>query len=182
MKSENWSIVLYPEDKECSRVLEYIKLNFEYAYMLHDKDITEDGEKKKEHIHVFFQFENARSLESVAEELHIPVYDLKKISSKRGAIRYLTHIDHPEKYQYSKDNIVSNIEIEKYFKEKENEGEDIAKIIMYLYGEKRKVSICEVMCYAIDNKIYASFRRAGNQMIKIIEEHNKIYEKRNKFG
>ena len=56
---------LYPEDDEHIKVLEYIITYFEYAYILHDKDVWEEekvdndgvtihkvGDLKKPHYHV----------------------------------------------------------------------------------------------------------------------------------
>lgn len=64
--------ILYPEDTRCEELLEYIKKNYtEVTYILHDRDINENGEIKKAHYHVIFKVgENARSVNSIAEELH----------------------------------------------------------------------------------------------------------------
>ena len=36
-KSRTFACVLYPEDEEQMKILEYIKNNFEYAYILHNE-------------------------------------------------------------------------------------------------------------------------------------------------
>lgn len=174
-------MILYPENEQDMKTLEYITINFRYAYIVHNKDTTEDGERKKEHIHIIFEFENERSITSVAKELNVEEYDIEKIRSKKGAIRYLIHKDTPEKFQYEIDQIQTNMtNIESYFKDRNTENEDMIKIITFLYGEKRKVMIFEVLSYALDNNLYSTFRRAGNQIIKIIEEHNDLYKENKK--
>lgn len=178
MKSKNYAMILYQENEKDMMTLEKIKKNYKYAYIIHDKDTTEDGEIKKEHIHVFMEFENERSIKSIAKELNVEEYDVEKIRNKIGAIRYLIHKDNPEKHQYQQEKIVTNIKnINKYLKDKKSENEEMAEIIQYIYSKKRRIMIVDVICYCIDNNLYNTYRRAGNQIIKLIDEHNNIYNK-----
>ena len=177
MKSKNYAMILYPENEKDITTLEYIKMNYKYAYIIHDRDTDENGEIKKKHIHVFYEFENERSITSIAKELNVEEYDIEKIRNKKGAIRYLIHKDSPNKFQYKIDEIQTNISnIETYMKDKTTENEDMIKIISFLYGERRKVMIFEVLGFCLDNDCYSTFRRSGNQIIKIIEEHNLLYK------
>lgn len=76
---------------------------------LHDKDINETtGEAKKPHWHVIVIFDNTKTIK-FAEEISNSVNgtNCKAVKSLNGAIRYLTHIDNPEKAQYSRSDIVN---------------------------------------------------------------------------
>lgn len=181
MKSKNYTITLY-ENEEDERILFYIKNNYNYAYILHDKDITEDGERKKNHYHVAFTFENERHLKAIAEELNVEEYRIEKIRAWKKYIRYLIHKDNSEKYQYDLDEIESNINnINKYFKE-DKEIEDMTKILEFIYTIDRYLYITEVLEFSLTHNCYATYRRAGNQIIKIIEEHNRLYFERKEYG
>lgn len=78
-----------------------------WAYIKHDKDITEDGI----HYHFYVEFPNPRSWVAVANDLEIPVTSLQKVLNKRGILEYLTHKNNPEKHHYNDDEIVTNMNI-----------------------------------------------------------------------
>lgn len=82
--------------------------------ILHDKDTLEDGTLKTLHIHCVLALENRRSKENVLNDLStvlkiplncVSVDDCKFI---QGAVRYLTHYDDTDKYQYSFEDIKTN--------------------------------------------------------------------------
>lgn len=91
------------------------------------------------------------------------------------AIRYLIHKDQKEKYQYKKEDIKTNVDIESYFKEKRNETEDIKKIVEFIYSKDKYIYFTEIMDFVLREDLYASYRRSGNLISRIIEEHNKLY-------
>lgn len=77
---------------------------------LHDKDIYDDGEQKglpkKPHYHVILCYEGPQTynaVKAITERLRQPIP--QPLDSIRGAYRYLTHDDHPDKFQYSKAEI-----------------------------------------------------------------------------
>lgn len=121
-RSRTFALELYPEDNSHCEILDYIISYFEYAYILHDKDkhledvIDEEtkeikyktGELKKPHWHVIISFKNPRSVKSIKNELmlaHVETCNFYAYS------RYLIHKDTPKKYQYSKDEIKTNMEL-----------------------------------------------------------------------
>lgn len=83
-----------------------------YAWILHDKDVDKEGELKDPHYHIYLEFPNARSLNSIAEELNIPPNMIEVVRDKNGILKYLTHANNPEKYQYDISEIHSNFDIE----------------------------------------------------------------------
>jgi len=68
-----------------------------FYFVFHDKD------DKKPHYHVFFTAINGIS-PNTAQEIVIAIgganKEVLKVASKRGYLRYLTHMDNPEKHQY----------------------------------------------------------------------------------
>lgn len=79
-----------------------------FAYIKHDKDIEADGV----HYHFYIEFPNPRSFGAVANDLGIPVTSLQKVLNKRGILEYLTHKNEPNKFHYSDDEIVTNMDFQ----------------------------------------------------------------------
>lgn len=85
-----------------------------YAWILHDKDCDlETGEVIEPHYHIYLEFPNPRSLNSIANELDILPNMVEVVRDKRGILAYLTHSRSPDKYQYEHEKIHSNFEIKR---------------------------------------------------------------------
>ena len=85
---------------------------------LHDSDLNPTGEQKKPHWHIVLMFDSNKTYEqvkSITDQLNTVVP--QKCNSVEGSVRYMIHIDNPEKYQYNKDDIVvhGNVDISRYF-------------------------------------------------------------------
>lgn len=168
MRSRNYAIVLYPEDKTHVKALEVIKNQFSYAYILHNMDtyekdeINEDtgeikhkqGERKKEHYHVLINFPNARTdayiRELIGEKIHI------EKSSFYEMTRYLIHLGYPNKHQYDKKEIVSNMQ-ERIYKalEREYDKEELKSRLLldFIFSETNQsfLTFKKLTEYAMQN-------------------------------
>lgn len=73
---------------------------------LHDADVNADGEKKKPHYHIVFQFTGNKTFEQVTQ-LIAPLNATipQRVNSMKGQVRYLLHMDNPEKAQYKKEDL-----------------------------------------------------------------------------
>lgn len=91
-----------------AKLIDQVKQCPKFAYIKHDKDITEDGV----HYHFYIEFPNPRSFNAVANDLGIPVTSLQKVLNKRGILEYLTHKNETNKYHYSDDEIITNMDFE----------------------------------------------------------------------
>ena len=93
---------------KCPADIDNIKLNISefhyYAFIFHKPDDDDD----RLHIHYVLQCNGTRSLKSVADTLGVDGQYLQKSTRPRGAIRYLIHLDNPEKEQYKFDDIFTN--------------------------------------------------------------------------
>lgn len=108
-KKRSFAFLLYPES--CSKNFKSVLADtgYEIFYILHDKDILEDGTPKKPHYHVQIIFENPRSDRKI-RKLSLMCGGngyLETLDSVRGYARYLLHLDNPEKYQYDVSEIHS---------------------------------------------------------------------------
>lgn len=81
-----------------------------YALSLHDKDINEDGELKKPHIHCILRFGNptpcSKIMKMFGEKLARPfLYEEEEFCRYYD---YLTHKRDKDKYQYPEDQVVTD--------------------------------------------------------------------------
>ena len=73
---------------------------------LHDQDKNPDGEPKKAHWHCILAFEGVKTYEQVAAITAAVNGTIPQpVDSLRGYVRYLVHMDNPEKAQYSRSDI-----------------------------------------------------------------------------
>lgn len=106
-KERYWTFIAYPESlpENWKETLQETGLQIAIS-PLHNKDLNQDGEEKKPHYHIvlFFQGPTTYSrVEKITKLINgtIP----KRVISPIGMIRYLTHKDNPEKYQYDEREI-----------------------------------------------------------------------------
>lgn len=135
-----------------------------YAYIKHQPETDE----KTEHYHAFIHLDSATTEERLSKRLGIPVDKVKFVKNIRGACRYLTHIDYPEKIQYSLDDVkVSGLFKRKFLKNFEDvktEEEIIQDIYSFIdnnhcdsYAEKLKylIMFVNINCY---DTVYKRYR------------------------
>lgn len=87
-----------------------------YAYILHNKDLDNEGNIKKSHLHlIIYNFEKRKRLSTMinelSEKLEINPFaiTIDTIKSLEGSIQYLIHKNDIEKYHYDKCEIITNI-------------------------------------------------------------------------
>lgn len=107
-KERYWSLIVYPESCPENWIQILAETGLEVGISpLHDKDInTEDEELKKPHYHLLLCFNGPTTYNRVlklANLLNAPIP--KRVISPIGLIRYFTHMDNPEKYQYKEEDI-----------------------------------------------------------------------------
>lgn len=101
-RTRNWTFVVYedsaPEkwrDMLDDEHIEWVESPW------HDKDINADGEPKKKHKHILLLFGGVKSYEQVKEitdRLSCPIP--QRCHNAKAMIRYMAHLDNPEKAQY----------------------------------------------------------------------------------
>lgn len=118
-RARTWTFLVYPESapENWREILDGYHVPWVES-PLHDKDINPDGEPKKAHWHIILFFDGKKSFEQVeeiTEAINAPIP--QKTANPKGLVRYLIHMDNPEKYQYKREEIVchSGAEIDEYF-------------------------------------------------------------------
>lgn len=129
-----WHFILYPDS-------EYYNYNWvndledtllPVVYVLHDKDVYDKdkfdkktgliihkkGEFKKSHYHISFYYGNATKFTTALDIVELcGGCRLEPIVDRVKDVRYMTHIDYPDKWQYNIDDVktLGNFPLEKYY-------------------------------------------------------------------
>lgn len=147
-RTRNWTIIVYPDSAPENWREIIASWHISWAYSpLHDKDLNPDSEEdKKAHWHVALLFDSVKSFDQVREltsVLKCPIP--QQINSIVGTIRYFIHLDNPEKYQYSKDEIraFGSIDIDELLKPSKSIEIGFMKQINNLLVEQNIYEFCD---------------------------------------
>jgi hypothetical protein len=141
-KSRNWTIIVYPDSapKDWRGILDNQHIQW-IESPLHDKDVNPGtGEIKKAHWHILLVYDGPttfKNVSSLAAELNSPIP--QAIGSAKGLVRYMIHLDNPEKHQYPLDEIVGHCgaDVQSYFELSATNKLNVMKeIVEYIYDEK----------------------------------------------
>lgn len=140
-KGRDWTFIVYPESAPDNwrTVLDETHLRW-IESPLHDKDVNADGEIKKSHYHILLTFDGPvteKQVIKLIDPLNTPLP--KKVGSARGLVRYMAHLDNPEKFQYSVDEIIGHngVDVAEYFKMTATNKLTVMKeMINYIYENR----------------------------------------------
>lgn len=106
----NWTFVLYedsaPENwRDCldDMHIEWIESPW------HDMDLNADGSPKKKHKHILLLFPGKKSYEQIKEitdSINQPIPE--RCHNSKALVRYMAHLDNPEKAQYQVSDIIAH--------------------------------------------------------------------------
>lgn len=143
VKNRNWVQIIYVDSApiDWQEQIEAMHVSC-LVSPLHDMDILPDGTLKKPHYHAVFMFDGPITLSCARERFSFlngptPI----ECYSPRGAIRYFTHMDSPDKYQYSPVGILSFA------------GADYKEYVTLTAGEESKI-LRDLRTFIRDNNIY----------------------------
>ncbi|EOC7418851.1 replication protein [Campylobacter upsaliensis] len=161
-KARYWGFLVYPESvaQDWEEVLS-VKYGFEWVKSpLHDKDINADNTPKKPHYHCLIYFNGKKSynqIKTIMSEIGATAPQI--IHNAKGNVRYMLHLDNPEKAQYKISDLkaFNGFDIEKYiFSEKElNEKRLNALNDIYDFIEQQGLTeFHQINTYARKNEPY----------------------------
>lgn len=164
-KSKYFCAVLYPDsdtydtDKLIKSLAKEL-LTFAVS-PIHDKDVEEDGSKKKAHYHLLLSYSSATTLNNIRswfKACGMPESDLHSVrvcASGVGYYRYLTHKDNPEKAQYNDNDIRvfnDSDELFKKFSKTASEKIDDLVRIFQIVDELNTISFHSLIQYLMLNE------------------------------
>lgn len=158
---KNVAFVCYPESLP-NNIENIIKLNSnirKYAYILHDKDLDDNGDLKKPHYHVVLEYEKSTQKEYIAKNFGISSELINPCKNKIGYIIYMSHINECNKVKYDINEIISNYDITQiysmYFNGLEDEDARVRKVIQ---KSQEIGSLVELVNWALDNGCYKELK------------------------
>lgn len=102
-KIRNFACLIYPESEVNGWKDKITEFGIPFYYIFHDKD------DKKPHYHVFFCAVNAVSIntaKNIVKSIGGANGAVERVATRCGYLRYLTHMDNPDKYQYSPNEVI----------------------------------------------------------------------------
>lgn len=155
-RARSWTFVLYPESapNDWRGVLDDEHIQWVES-PLHDKDTNPDGTPKKPHWHILLMFEGKKSYEQIKEitdKLNAPIP--QKTASARGLVRYMVHMDNPEKFQYNVSDIIGHggADVSELLKPSSSERYSMIREMIAFVREHGIVEFQDLMDYAATNR------------------------------
>lgn len=179
-KFRSFAGILYPDSEsyDCETLLSCIRSKFiDWAYILHDKDVNENGELKKPHIH-WVGRATPRCLSVVSNFLGLPENDIEVVKNFDNMVMYLIHLNDIDKFQYSPDDVETNLPNISQLLRRKSEGQ----IVKDLASAKMHKSWYDLVQYAVDIDSYDILRRNLGVIRLIWEEVLRADDKRVEDG
>lgn len=159
------------------RIKSILTTNDYYYLIKHDKDTQEDGTPKLDHYHVVFSLQSkhskAKFLEAISKAIgqHTDSISIDELLGLEGAVRYLLHLDNPEKYPYNEWEVLTNDKrVRRFF---------IGQEAWLIESMKDSANIRE-FTDKVGLDIANKYRGIAKDYIKALDEHTKeeLYEAR----
>lgn len=180
-RDRKFCAVLYPEDETHAACIEKLKTGgYNFAAILHDQDVYEDGEHKgelkKPHWHVVLKFPNAVWVSPLAKELGIAPNYLERCKALDAALLYLVHAGYEEKAQYDLEQVFGTLST-RLASLLRDDDESTRALTIYdlIRNAPGVVSYSEIFEKACKAGLYGDFRRMGSGVMYLINDHNREF-------
>ncbi len=151
-----WTFVVYPESMPDNwlDILEQLYVATVIS-PLHDKDIDLNDELKKPHYHVLLLYEGNKSyrqIKEITDSLNAPIPQV--VGSAKGLVRYMLHIDNPDKYQYNAQDMKSlnGADISELLKPSSGDRYTMIKDMLQYINDNMILEFEDLLYYAMDHK------------------------------
>ena len=175
--------VLYPEDSTHAECIEKLKAGgYNFAAILHDKDVYEDGELqgelKKAHWHIVLRFKNAVWNTAIAKELGITPNYLESCKDVDASLLYLVHYGNSEKAQYEYESVFGPLRLKlATLLADTDEGTRVMGIVEIIENSPGPIGYSELLKKVVAAGLYSDLRRMGHFATGLIREHNfEVYQ------
>lgn len=167
----NAFITCYPESFDIKAYLQDHKHEIvSYAYIKHDKDVDSDGQLLKPHYHILIKWLKSKHVKNILNAFGLslsqfinsdekPVQAVKDVSL---VLQYLIHKNNPEKYQYSKDEIISygyelDYHLQKHYDSEYSRSLELQKLYEFV-ASKDCQSLDDLFIFAVNNGYIKTLR------------------------
>lgn len=138
---------------------------------LHDMDVDDDGHTKKPHWHIILCYNGNKSFEQVKDDLDFLCCPSPQICRDvRSSVRYFIHKDHPHKYQYSKEDIMSfgGFDVGDVFQLSKSEKTQLLIDISLFIRENDIKEYWDLLFYAVDENA---------DWVQVIQDNSMYFER-----
>lgn len=157
MSSRNYATIVYPESApvDFRSKLEELHLKA-FISPLHDRDLTESGELKKEHFHVLLMFDGKKSQKQVGELVSsFGGVGAETVQNLKSYARYLCHLDETSitKAHYNTDDVIclGGADYAQYLQTTTDTKNYIREMLAYI-KERGIVNFCDLLDYASEKR------------------------------
>ena len=177
-RDRKFCAVLYPDDDSHREAIEKLKSGgYNFAAILHDKDVYEDGEHagelKKPHWHIVLRFKNAVWNTAIAKELGITANYLEACKDVDACLLYLVHFGNEEKAQYNYEEVFGPLRLKlATLLSDTDEGTRVLNIVEIIENSPGPIGYSELLKKAVAAGLYADLRRMGHLATCLVREHN----------
>lgn len=178
-RARTWSFVVYPESapKNWRDIVDSNHIAWVES-PLHDKDKNPDGTTKKPHWHIMLLFDGKKSydqIKEIADSVNSPMP--QRVKSPKGLVRYMIHMDNPEKYQYKREDIIAHggADVDAYFELSASSKDAILWEMIAYIRENKVTSFAKFMGHIQDSDDHDWFEiatRRNTLAIKAMIESN----------
>lgn len=175
IRSCNFSLVLYPDDFEHFIAMDVLAKNgYQYSAILHDKDLDKDGNVLKPHYHVIVCFPRQKDLSALSSELGVKPNYIEPVRNRQYAERYHIHADDPDKYQYDPSEIFGTLadRVRAHVASGATEEDKVKSLLVLLDSMPVPCTYRQFLIACCDANLYSVFRRLGNVLRHLMDEHN----------
>jgi len=150
----------------------------------HDSDIGEAGEPVTPHTHFYVEYDTPRKLSTVANLFHVAPNFVEVVRNKKASLRYLAHLDAPDKCEYSMEAVLTNstIEYAQLIMAQDLTDKDIARYIsdgrgidlLGLVPSGKLRTIQAFLHFDSSNALLQETRSMRHQLDRVVEVMDKV--------
>lgn len=177
-RDRKFCAVLYPDDESHVEALSKLQSGgYNFAAILHDKDVYEDGERagelKKPHWHIVIRFKNAVWNTAIAKELGITPNYLEACKDVDASLLYLVHYGNEKKAQYDYEEVFGPLRLKlATLLADTDEGTRALHINEIIENSPGPIGYSELLKKTVAAGLYADLRRMGSFAVGLMREHN----------
>ncbi len=123
---------------------------------LHENDINpDDGRTKKPHWHILVLYESVKTYEQIKEltdKLNSPIP--QKANGVKGLVRYMAHLDHPDKAQYKISDIIGHggVDLASLLRPSSSERYQLIAEMIVFVRDKGIMEMEDLLVYAMSER------------------------------
>lgn len=184
-RTRSWVFILYPESapENWRSILDELHIEW-IESPLHEYDTNITGEVKKPHWHILLIFQGVKAYDQVVELLkpfNCPAP--QRCHNTKAMVRYMAHLDNPEKYQYDISLIIGHggADVSDLLKPSASERYTLIKDMCQFVAEANIMDFCSLMDYAMVEKFDTWFPLLCDNSAYVVNQYIKSNRNRSQM-